>query len=68
MTLEEVKLAVREIQAAAKEGDYEKAHSLEDQLYHSVLLSLATTMISRHSDMAKMALRTQELKFDRHCA
>ena len=62
LTLEEVKSRVRKISAVQK--DYETAHSYEDELYCDVLRHHARA----GCELAKAALKTQELTFPRYCA
>lgn len=50
-------------------GDYEVAHSLEDDLHRAVLAAIAN---GEHDDsamdMARMALKTGDIEFARYCA
>lgn len=57
--------------AAAASGDDEQAHSLEDQLHLAILRGIAGKdgySILNFQECARIALRTQELTFVRHCA
>jgi hypothetical protein len=52
---------------AAKSGDSEAAHKLEDELYHGVLVEIAKGE-SHAAELARAALRSRELTFKRYCA
>lgn len=65
MTVNDVKKRVAKI--AATKGDDEVAHSMEDSLYEDVLQAIA----DNHPDpggLAAEALKTRDIRFDRHCA
>lgn len=73
LTLKEVRKRVAEIRAAA--DDEETAHGLEDKLYEAVLREVAREIVDIDSPtlkdrarMARAALRTKRLNFQRHCA
>lgn len=55
------------IASAATQGDDEAAHSLEDQLFFDVLTEIAAGA-SDARVLARLAIRSRELKFARHCA
>ena len=57
--------AVEEIRVAAEdEGDFEKAHALEDQLYLGIIQAVAFGMPGTLK-MARMALKTRNIQFNR---
>lgn len=71
MTLEEVETLVEEI--AAKAGDDESAHSLEDDLYTAVLEHIAENIRRRDGGpapwvLARAALKARQIQFHRWCA
>jgi Ser/Thr protein kinase RdoA (MazF antagonist) len=55
------------IAIAAHSGDTERAHALEDELYHAVLVEIAKGE-SYAAELARAALRSRQLTFKRYCA
>ena len=55
-------------QIALSRGDYEHAHSLEDQLRERVLKAIAGGKAEDPVKLAKIALSTSEIQFPRYCA
>ena len=49
----------------ASVGDDEKAHTLEDALYKDLLVSISMGLCINPAACAKVALKTQALKFSR---
>lgn len=68
MLIRDVEKRVKLIEILVDSGDYEGAHSDEDQLYLDLLTAIANGSCSAPQVCAQVALRTQQLKFDRHCA
>jgi len=74
MTFEEVRRAVEEIAEAS--GDPERAHALEDRLYKRVLAEIAESIFKPHSaarsqraaELARVALKSQQIEFPRNYA
>lgn len=67
VTVEAVRARVEQIRAVSEQPDAELAHSEEDALYEEVLRAVA----GGHPDaaaLARAALETKKLKFDRWCA
>lgn len=58
--------AVEEI-AAIGSSDDEAAHGREDDLYEKVLRSIAADGVSDPRKLARIALKTKGLEFQRHC-
>jgi hypothetical protein len=67
MRLLHVEQALLRIGMAARSGDSEEAHALEDKLYVAVLTEVAKGDCY-HSELARAALRSKELQFGRWCA
>lgn len=65
LTVAAVRARVEDIRASA--GDDEAAHGMEDQLFESVLRAVADGH-PQSVAMAKAALRSLELDFERWCA
>lgn len=65
MTVKEILKRVAEIKQA--KGDDEKAHGLEDQLYHDVLVAIARGS-KKADELALAALETRYIEFSRWCA
>ena len=65
MTQSEIELAVKEIRERAKAGDYEVAHSLEDELYWEFVKYIAKTDNVVAAKKAKMVLKTQKIVMSR---
>lgn len=65
MTVEEIRKAVEEIAAEAR--DFEVAHGDEDSLHVSVLEAIAAGAPNAQ-ELAREALKTLDLKFARYCA
>lgn len=65
MTKSEVKKRVKDIKESA--GDYESAHSMEDDLYLDVLNAIADGAKDA-AELAKEAIKTTKINFPRHCA
>lgn len=69
MTIDEARDAFHVIAAKANAGDAEAAHSLEDSFHRAVLTHVAERPTSRaNGELARIALRTQFLNFERWCA
>ena len=49
-------------------GDYESAHHKEDVLYAHILEAIAAGTIENAPECARIALTTQSIDFERHCA
>ena len=49
-------------------GDFEAAHSMEDELHSAVLGHIANGTANRPEDCARAALTTEKLEFPRYCA
>ena len=62
MTIEEVRETLRQIDAA--KSDDEKAHSMRDDLWQDVLEALA----DEGSELAREALKSEDIRFCRWCA
>lgn len=65
MTIEEVAMAVLEIDKTRH--DDEAAHWLEAKLYESVLRAIADGA-DNAADLARCALQTKRIEFDRWCS
>jgi hypothetical protein len=50
------------------EGDDERQHSLEDELYRELITAIANGYCADPVACCKEASRTQEMDFARHCA
>lgn len=68
MKVREVQDRAEEVLFAARSGDYEKAHALEDALYRDLLAAIANNTCPAPCTCAYFALRTQTENFSRHCA
>lgn len=68
MTADEVEKHVEGIKAAAAGDDDEVAHIREDKLYRTLLEAIAKDLCHDAQDLAKRALKTQDLDFHRWCA
>ena len=66
MTSEDVARAVVEIKAIA--ADDERAHAKEDELYAIVMAHIRDGVCRDPAACCREALKTKEIKFDRHCA
>ena len=64
MTIEEVSEKVAAVRKASDEGDDEKAHDLEDELRHDILVHYS----ENGCELAKAALQTTHFDFNRWCA
>lgn len=55
------------IRQAARDEDYEQAHSLEDRLHVQCLQAIASAKVSvvEAAQIAQVALRSQEIEFQR---
>lgn len=68
MTVEDVKELCRLVRLAARtDCDDEKAHAYEDDMLVAVLTAIANGAPNA-PELAREALRTQDLNFSRHCA
>ncbi|MGA2412755.1 MAG: hypothetical protein ABSG46_20525 [Candidatus Binataceae bacterium] len=67
MRLEQVQTAVNKIRVAVYQGDFEKAHVLEDDLYKSVLFDVARGSADARKK-ASVALTSQHIDFARVCS
>ena len=65
MTHDEAKMRVLAIREAA--GDYETAHSMEDELYLDFVRHIASGQ-SQYRAVAEEILKTRKFDFARHCA
>lgn len=65
MTVLDVKASLEEIESCS--GDSEEAHFLERTLWFEVLtaISLDSSIMSNARDLAKTALKSQEIEFSR---
>lgn len=68
MTLNEAVEALRAIREAARDGDYESAHGLEDKLHRDVLATIASGNAMSPVHLAAAALLSGDIQFERHCA
>ncbi len=70
MYIKDVEEKLQEIREAAEEGDYEKAHCAEVDLYTDVLRALSTGTYSQEfaASMAAAVLEAEEIDFERHFA
>ncbi len=68
LTIEDIETDVAAIQAAADEGDDEKAHSLENSLFENVLRAIADGSVEDPEDVAQAALASCDIDFARRCA
>lgn len=66
MTLADVNKAVREIEEVR--GDDEVAHGKEDALRYRVLEWIADNGDEASSELARAALKTEQIEFARWCA
>ena len=66
MNKDDVLQRIAEIRRIA--GDYEAAHSEEDDLHRAVLLAIATGDTENSQEIAAAALTTQDIEFSRYCA
>lgn len=67
MNVSEVRKRVKQVRESA--ADFERAHSLEDELHHDVLRSIARgTAVPDAASLATEALRTRRIRFARACA
>lgn len=66
LTVDDVKREVERIRGAV--GDYEIAHSLEDQLREKVLQAIAVGNCQDPKQCAAVALETRDFDFVRYCA
>jgi hypothetical protein len=67
MRLLHVEQYLLRIGMAARNGDAEAAHKLEDELYHAVLIEVGKTE-TYVGELARAALKSRDLKFGRWCA
>lgn len=70
MTLQDAVKALAAIRGAARRGDDDVAHSLEDELRTDVLAAIANGNVEGTSPalLAAVALSSSEIGFMRHCA
>lgn len=68
MIIDEIEKKIQEIKNCT--SDPEKAHSLEDDLYHEFIRELSKGVVEYNSilEKAKMILSTEKLEFPRWCA
>ena len=64
ITVEYIKRELNRIKATT--GDYETAHSMENQLHHDVLEYIAKMNPTNAAQLAGVALRSSEIDFVRH--
>lgn len=67
MRLLHIEQQLLRIGMAARGGDSEEAHRLEDRLYVDVLSEIAKAQ-NDQGELARAALRSRELQFGRWCA
>jgi hypothetical protein len=69
-TVAEVDQISADIRRAARDGDHEKAHAMEDDMHEGVLRAVAQGFPNpKHSAaLAKAALRSSRIQFGRSCA
>lgn len=65
MTIEQVLDRIKELEGRL--DDDEKAHAYEDKFHHDVLKAIAAGA-ENAQELAGLALKTLELKFERWCA
>jgi hypothetical protein len=65
--VDKIREKVSEIRALADKGDDEAAHSEEDDLYLTVFRIIANGIADDPEALAREVLRTQMIKFARHC-
>lgn len=70
MLVSQIEAKVRDIRASAEKGDYERAHSLQDEMYEEVLLEIARngSPRSRSLQLAKAAVEARKIEFERYKA
>lgn len=68
MEFQDLTLMLKAVRVAAKKGDYEVAHSLEDDLLKKTLAYIASGNCSCPKEFAAAALKVTKIKFQRHCA
>jgi DNA-binding GntR family transcriptional regulator len=67
MTITEIRERVREIRKAARDGDHEHAHTLEDDLHRRVLEMVASGQ-TLAGMLAREALATRRIRIKRWTA
>lgn len=67
MTPKQVTEEVAKIKEEAERGDYQNAHEMEDTLFREVLEAIANGA-PRPRELAKVALRTRAIPFERYHA
>lgn len=65
MTTDDVRERLAAIKAVAH--DYERAHGMEDELWADVLRAFAEAE-ANGSEVARLALTSRDIKFERYCA
>ena len=68
MKLATVRQRIGAIRRAAKSGDSETAHKLEDALRADVLTAISTLEAADPVAMAALAMSTRQIRFSRWCA
>lgn len=69
MSLCEAREMLERVRKAARDGDDEQAHALEDELRERALRDIAHRADERHaSELAHIALESSKLAFNRWCA
>lgn len=69
MDLKQIQARVEEIrQVMEKDNDDEYAHSCEDALHQDVLQHIADKAPEPWASLAREALKTDQIKFERWCA
>lgn len=68
MTVEDVQRRLATIRTYALKGDHEAAHSCEDSLNEDVLLAIADGRCVDPAGVAREALRSSDIEFNRWCA
>lgn len=65
MTVEQIREEIEKIKAS--NPDDEAQHGMEDDLYLAVLTAIANGALNP-TELAREAIKTQEMEFRRHCA
>jgi len=68
MKLATARQRIGAIRRAAKSGDSETAHRLEDALRADVLTAIANLETDQPSELAALTMSTSQIRFQRWCA
>lgn len=70
MKIEDAENYLVRLRQKAEEGDYEAAHSLEDDLFRDVLIAIAEGKVRGQSarDLCAKALESGDIQFGRYAA